>query len=375
MKVLLLSSRFPWPPYSGDRIRATVWLEALRDDAQVALVCPPGRVPDATPPFSFFPLAPSMRSAAAGAARIVAGAPAQSIVPAAWNWRAAIEAAREELGAFDATVVLLSRLAPAVTPLLPPGLHILDAIDPLAGSMRERARAAGLSSWLWREESRRVARLEQQMTAAFDRIIVVNPNDAYGTDAISNGISVAQLADDPRTVDFAFWGRLGFFANSDAAAWLIREIWPAIRRVRSDATLVIAGDGAPAFVRDADGRDGIRVLSPADDISSLARTVKVALLPIRFGTGESTKALEAAEAGCAIVATSKGVRGATSIAEHAFVGEDAPALARLAVEAIEDDALRTTAAANLRAAVEQHCDRKKTLQRLAALVLRAEAAA
>ena len=38
MRVVVASSRFPWPPYTGDRLRTTVWLEALSRDHEVTLV-------------------------------------------------------------------------------------------------------------------------------------------------------------------------------------------------------------------------------------------------------------------------------------------------------------------------------------------------
>ena len=45
MNVLLLSPRFPWPPYTGDRLRATIWLDALARIGNVTLIAPPGRAP------------------------------------------------------------------------------------------------------------------------------------------------------------------------------------------------------------------------------------------------------------------------------------------------------------------------------------------
>ncbi|MEO8382224.1 MAG: hypothetical protein ABI779_21360, partial [Acidobacteriota bacterium] len=42
MNVLVIASRFPWPPYSGDRLRTTIWLDALAPHANVTLVAPAG---------------------------------------------------------------------------------------------------------------------------------------------------------------------------------------------------------------------------------------------------------------------------------------------------------------------------------------------
>jgi len=378
MKLLLLTSRFPWPAYTGDRLRAVIWLSALANDANVTLVAPPGRVPDDAPRFRFHPAAPSAAKAFAGALRVLAGAPAQTLLAAPYDWADAIRRARDDAGDFDASVVLLSRLDPCVRGALPGGFRVLDAIDSLRRSSDERSsEGSPLTRWLWRAESRRVARAEAEAARAYDRVVVVSAADCaeLGAVAISNGVAIAPLGDAPRPFDFGFWGRLRYFANADAAAWLLDELWPAIRARRPGATLVIGGAGAPRAIRAADGRDGISVQSPVPDVAALARQVRVALFPLRYGTGQSNKVLEAAEGGCAIVATSKAMRGLDPLMRFASIEDDAEELVRAAVAAISDEGRRMATAAELRRVVEQRYARQETLDRLAAIVLRREAAA
>ena len=378
MNVLLLSSRFPWPPFTGDRLRATIWLAALEREMNVALVAPRGRVPPAAPRFRFHPAALSPTRAAAGALRVLGGAPVHALLAAPYDWRGAIERARSDVGGFDAAIVLLSRLDPWVRRYLPDGLRVLDAIDSLRRSMAERSRQTStFVRWFWHAESARVARAEDDAARAYDRVVVVSGEEAseLGAVAVSNGVEIAPLADAPRAFDFGFWGRLAYFANADAAAWLLDEIWPAVRAARPEATLVIAGADAPPRIRAVHGRDGIVVQSPANDIAALARTIKVALFPLRYGTGQSNKVLEAAEAGCAIAATPAAMRGLQPLAAHALIVNDASALARSAIELIDHHSRRAAAAAALRGVVESRYARQKTLARLAAIVRGEEAAA
>lgn len=378
MNVLLLSSRFPWPPYTGDRLRATIWLSALEDVANVALVAPAGAIPRNAPPLRFYPAARSLGRGVAGALRVLGGAPVHALLAAPYDWADAIERARKDLGTFDATVVILSRLDPWVRDLLPAGMHILDAIDLLQRNMIERAsEASPLTSWFWRGESRRIGRVEQDAARAYDRLLVVSEDesDEVGALVISSGARIAPLREGTRSIDFGFWGRLAYFANADAVNWLLDEIWPAVRAQRPEATLLIAGADAPARMHAAHGRDGITVQSPVDDVAAMARTIKVALFPIRYGTGQSGKALEAAEAGCAIVATARAMRGLAPLAAHSFLAEDAPGLARAAVEALADEPRRVSHARALRAAVETNYSRQNTFARLAALIRSGAAAA
>ncbi|HEX7155551.1 MAG TPA: glycosyltransferase family 4 protein [Thermoanaerobaculia bacterium] len=373
MNVLVLSSRFPWPAYTGDRLRAAIWLEALGAHANVALVAPEGSIPAEAPPFRFHAARRSVRQGIAGALRLLGGGSVSALLAAPYDWADAIRRAEADLGRIDTTVVLLSRLDPWVRALLPDGFHVLDAIDSLRLNMEERSRQAPpWLRWFWRVESRRVGRIEADAADTYDRVVVVSPDDAGELDAetISNGVSIAPLVEAPRPFDYGFWGRLSYFANADAAAWLLGEIWPAVRAQRPEATLLLAGSDAPPFVRAAHGANGVTVQSPVEDMAALVRQVRVALLPIRYGSGQSNKVLEAAEAGCGIVATPQAVRGLASLTPYASIGRHAGELARLAL-------LPSPAAMarSLRHVVETQYARTLTLDQLAALALRREAAA
>jgi glycosyltransferase involved in cell wall biosynthesis len=342
-----------------------VWLSALQNEATVALVSPDGAIPPHAPRFRFHPARRSLTRGFAAMVRVLGGAPFHSLLAAPYDWPAAIDRARRDLGTVDATVVLLSRLDPWVRGSLPEGFHLLDAIDSLRRSMEERSREApALTRWLWRAEAKRVGRAEADAVRFYDRVVVVSEEDCSELDAvaISNGVDIAPLGDAPRPFDFAFWGRLAYFANADAAMWLIREIWPLIRAERPGATLVIGGADAPAAIRAAHGRDGITVQSPVDDVTALTRSVKVALFPVRFGTGQSNKVLEAAEGGCAIVATKHAMRGLDPLTPYASIAEDATGLARAALAAAPDNALR--------AEVEKHYSRSATFNALKEVVKR-----
>lgn len=368
MNVLLLSSRFPWPPFTGDRLRATIWLQALEGKANVTLLSPDGNLPSDARGYDFEPV---QRSFARGVGRAFALArrgAASGLFAGAYDWRGAIARAEEKNGSFDATVVLLSRLDPSVRAHLPRGLHVLDAIDSLRLSIAERARQAPLPLRpLWRLEERRIAQAEEEAARFYDRVLVVSPDECedLNATAIGNGVALRPLVEAPRRYDFGFWGRLAYFANADAVSWLLDEIWPAIRAARPGATLLIAGADAPRRLRARDGSHGVSVQSPVSDMAAVARQVRVALLPMRYGTGQMNKVLEAAEAGCALAGTSHTVRGLAPIAAHASLADDARTLARLAIEALSAD---RSAGRALRHVAESTYSRAETLAQLAAVV-------
>jgi glycosyltransferase involved in cell wall biosynthesis len=361
MNVLVVSSRFPWPTYSGDRKRASTWLEAMAPNARVALVAPAGNVPAGLPQFSFFPAVKSPLRLARGAADILRhGTPVQSLLTAGFVWDRAIGDARRAIGPFDATIVILSRADPWVRPSLEGGLHILDSVDSLRRNAEERGRAASLPMrQFWKHEERRLARVERRLGSNYDHVVIVSEDEigefGGGVIAISNSVPIAPLDEGaPRQFDFGFWGRLPYFANADAARWLLDEIVPALRERHPAATIAMGGADAPRRLRAAAERAGIHLQSPVADIATFARGVRVAIAPMRYGSGQSCKLIEAAEAGCAIVTTPQALRGLPEIARHASVASDAASIASAAVSLLRDDAGRAAMGRALRRAVEQH---------------------
>lgn len=381
MRILLVTSRCPWPPHSGDRLRALLWMEALREHA-VTLVAPPGGEAAGAGEGSAGHGAARVevpRSLPALAAAVVATArrrlPLHTLL-AARGWRRAIARAAEGEGPFDVAIVLLSRLVPWL-PELPARRAILDSIDSAAVGMAERARAArGPARLFWRRERRAAERLEAAAGRRFDAVVAVTREESarFGEKGVTLPVGVAlpgpaevRPGGEERRVDFAYWGRLPYFANQRAVRLLLERLWPRIRARRPEATLVVGGAEAPRWLRSRDGRDGVRVASPMGDRDALLADVRVALLPIEYGSGQSLKTLEAAAAGCAIAGTTLAFRGCEHLIPAAVVEDDPDRLADRAVELVESGADAAAGRAS-RALVEGHDSLPALLARMARLV-------
>jgi glycosyltransferase involved in cell wall biosynthesis len=87
--------------------------------------------------------------------------------------------------------------------------------------------------------------------------------------------------------------------NRDAAAWLARELVPLLRARFPSARVVVAGRGASGLALDG----GVEVMSDVPDMAEVLRRSRVALVPLRLGTGSPFKLLEAAAGGAAVVCT------------------------------------------------------------------------
>lgn len=357
MNVLVIASRFPWPAFTGDRMRTLIWLDALDPHARVALVAPPGEAAALPAGLQYFEASPR-RSASPAWQILRRGLPLQSILAAPFHWREAIAAADRACGPFDATVVILSRVDPWIRASLPEGCRVLDAVDSLRRNAAERAAAARppLRS-VWKHEERRQRRLEKELASVYDHVVVVSDSERedFGQRAVAigNGVRIHPLdRHASRDIDVAFWGRLPYFANSDAVQWFLDEIAPLIRREIADARIVIGGADATRSIRVAAQRAAVELESPIADVASFARRVRVALFPVRFGSGQSNKVLEAAEAGCGIVSTSRAARGLEPLADRAVIHDDAASMARATVTLLRDAAALERMSSELRRVAE-----------------------
>jgi O-antigen biosynthesis protein len=127
-------------------------------------------------------------------------------------------------------------------------------------------------------------------------------------------------------------------ANRDACDWMLREIWPRIHEQIPSAELALVGNNLPREVG-ANQRGVLRV-GYVEDLETVFVKCRVALSPVRFGTGIKTKNLFALAHGVPLVTTTVGADG-MSLRNHetALIEDQAREFADAAVRVYEDEAL------------------------------------
>jgi polysaccharide biosynthesis protein PslH len=371
-RAVIVTARFPWPPYTGDRLRSTHWIRALSKVMDVTLVAPAGS--GAPSGVDHMVLRRSPSAGAAGIVELVRrGLPLHYAVAGGFDWKEAGRAL-ESRGKFDVAIVMLTRVAAMIDPRRFANTGILDAVDALSASMRERA---SLAAWplrsFWSGEALLTARHEREVSSVYDVVTVTAEAEAEalgGATVVPLGLDAGEPPlNGTRRFDFGFWGRLPYFANSDAVDVLLGEVWPRVRARMPDATLLIAGAQASGRIRRRHGIEGVHVISPMADRAAILREVEIALLPVRCGTGQSTKVLEAAEAGCSIVAMPRALRGQPDLPDSAVVMAPDPAsLADAACRLREDRERMHEMRVAARRWLTDRCSMKRMLEEMRRVV-------
>lgn len=178
-----------------------------------------------------------------------------------------------------------------------------------------------------------------------------------------DGSSAADVAEAP--VRILFVGNFLHQPNRAAAAFIRRELAPALRRRQLSARVTIAGRAADR-VRESSATPGIEYLSDVQDLAPLYRTADIVLAPLALGGGTKNKTLEAMAWGRPVVGTPQAFSGIEAQDGEAFVSAplDGAAMADVIVRLAADGPARSRLAAAGRAYVLSHHTQELVDQRV-----------
>lgn len=334
MKVLLVTSRYPWPPRRGDQMRAVQMLDFLSGEHEVTLLAPAPKKgqppPPEKPPYRVELYRPGGGLAfLSGMARaVLKRLPLQTglFYQPDLGRKLRELAPRHDLG-----ILQLVRLAVHVddfgeTPIL------VDLIDSLSLNFSLRA---DVDRW-WlvpalKVEARLLAVAERRLAERAVRMVVVCERDRQAlVNRLPAGLaakvavvrlSVRERKHDPPQEREKLWregdegpvlvmtGNLGYFVNVDAVTWWLRDVWPELHHVRPDVRVVVAGDRPAPALRRAVARAGVRLIESPRDLRAVIAQATLALAPMRCGSGVPIKVLEAWAVGVPVLASSWAVAG------------------------------------------------------------------
>jgi len=334
VKILLVTSRYPWPPRRGDQIRAVQALDILAAEHEVTLLTPePGDSPPppADAPYRVEHYRPVRTALLSGLARVLArGLPLQS---ALFYQPDLGKRLRELAPRADLGILQLVRLAVhlddfGTTPIL------ADLIDSLALNVARRAEVDHpLLRPALRYEAHLLDKAERRLAERAAGILLVCERDRQDLidrlpPDLGRKVAVVRVAVGPHPAPeprreaaplLAITGNLGYFVNVDAVTWWLRDVWPALHKVRPDIRVLIAGDRPAGAVRQAVKRAGVELIESPPDLRSIIASASLALAPMRCGSGVPIKILEAWAAGTPVVATPWAAAGTTGLPGEDFL--------------------------------------------------------
>lgn len=279
-------------------------------------------------------------------------------------------------------VVEFAGLAPLIA-LRSPGERWVLTLHNLGSVMarQESAVAPGRRQrWLYRRDAAVAARWERDIVRRFDQVVcvseadrlVLDPGGECGVAVVPNGVGLAPVSNAavPSEPVVVFTGALYTGPNRDGIRWFCREVWPSIRSELADAVLWIVGSRPGPDVMSLADCPGVEVLPDVAEVRPYVERARVAVVPLRVGSGTRLKALEAMSAGRPVVGTTIGLDGLGLVDGRHAVFADAPEqFADAVCRVLIDDASAASLAAEGRRFVEERYAWEPIGQLFAATVL------
>jgi glycosyltransferase involved in cell wall biosynthesis len=212
-------------------------------------------------------------------------------------------------------------------------------------------RCAALESWLMRLLLRRFREawlsLERRWLPRFDLILAASAPDAVALADLApttricvypNSLALAPQPEVEEQQAIVFTGNFEYPPNRDAVQYFHGRIWPLLRKRHPDLVWRLAGSNAEAVAGFLRHDPRIQILGPVEDaVVELARA-RVAIVPLRAGSGTRFKILEAWAAGRAVVSTMIGAEGLGAVDGEHLLLADTPERFADAVSALLESA-------------------------------------
>lgn len=379
MRILFLSTWYPYPPDNGSKIRAYNLLLALCERHKVDLIS--------------FEFGTANAGAGAGLEEYCQKVETVAVDPFETNRSGALQkflsltpvvtrpipemrAATRQLLAhreYDAVVAsgaMMARYAlqtPAAT------MRTLEEHNSFSRLMGDRlnsaaSRTQSLRYWLSWEKTKRY---ERRLFKQFDLVTLVSEQDrAYTEQHVSRSLERVRVVpngvdcqwnslhdDEGQKCGLIYNGALTYQPNLDAVQHFLSEIYPIIKAYVSDVTLKVTGTTVGVPLRKLALDDSVRLTGYVNDIRPEVASAAVCIVPLQIGGGTRLKILEAMALGTPVVATSKGAEGLDLVSgEHLFIADGPHEFARATVRLLQDRALRRELAQNARRRVEERYD-------------------
>jgi sugar transferase (PEP-CTERM/EpsH1 system associated) len=159
-----------------------------------------------------------------------------------------------------------------------------------------------------------------------DRKFLISKGIKQDIQILNNGIDIDYFSGDQKEYDhkrIIFTGNMPYYANTDAAIYFSKEIFPLILKKDSNVKFYIVGQKPPISIKQLCSNN-IVVTGYVKDIKSEYLKSAVNVAPMRFGAGTLNKVIESIALGIPVVATSIAVAGLPKELEKFVFIADAP---------------------------------------------------
>jgi len=151
------------------------------------------------------------------------------------------------------------------------------------------------------------------------------------------GMEFKDSIEQPKVDHVIHFGSMDWKPNQDGVRWLVDEVWPIVRKEKSNARLVLAGRHMPVELK-SDHSTGIEVIGEIDDAWEFLQRPAIMTIPVHSGSGMRIKAIEGMSAGRPLVSTTIGAAGlGVTHGVNALIADTASEFAEAIIQLLDTD--------------------------------------
>jgi polysaccharide biosynthesis protein PslH len=387
MRILFLTSRLPYPPDRGDRLRTYQFLRLFAQMHEVTLVSfftnemersMARNLASYCEDMHLLPL-PTWKSVANVALNLWRDLPLQTIYYQSRQMEKTIFYLLTS-SSFELAYVHLFRMANYLVNY-PQIYRVLDLTDLISYEIQSSIPYQPIPwRYLYQIESQRIARYEKQIASQFDETWFISQRDLdlfmeegpqVNSWIVPNSIDEELFSlrqDSPDPLKLLFVGHLEVRHNIDAVRYMAEKVLPLILKEAPDVQLLIVGAGDKKKVMPLDHLPGVKVLGYVTDLRTVFRQCSIAVAPLRFSAGIQNKVIESMAAGLPVVTTSDVSAGLGTVPERdLLVADEAKGFANQTLRLINDQELQEDLGRAGRAFTKAHFSLRLAIDRLKAI--------
>lgn len=205
----------------------------------------------------------------------------------------------------------------------------------------------------YRNQYRKVQRLERQLNDIYGHVVTVSGNDKrilsqfYPDDCITvveNGVDPVMYKNDKPLVEksgIVFTGSLDWIPNIDGLTWFACDVYPLLRATVAGLQIKVVGRRPSSRLIDVlSTRTAVTVHADVPEIQPFLREARVMIVPLHIGGGSRLKILEAMASGLPVVATAKGAEGLdVEHGKNILIADEPEKFAGALIDVLNDDSL------------------------------------
>ncbi len=381
----MLAHRIPYPPHTGDKVRAYHVARHLARSHELTLAFLVDDRADLAGVSELRDLGGRVEYARVwkpwgilkGLAALAAGHPLSLRYFASSRLRARLA---RQLTEYDVVYASSTPMAQYVRGLGIP--MVMDFVDVDSDKWTQYAQhSAPPRRWLYRAEGRRLRQCEAEIARwAAVCLLATSAEEALlrsfapwaRTAVVPNGIDLAYhtpVTEESAPPSILFTGAMDYLPNVDAVQHFCADILPRIHRTIPDARFWIVGLNPSAEVRRLGALPGVVVTGAVPDVRPYYARAAVCVAPLRIGRGVQNKVIQGMAMGLPVVASALAGRGIDAQpGRHFYLEDDAAAFAQRVAELLRDPSERKATGRRARAFVEANHAWESSLRRIDGLL-------